>query len=81
MLLFGVNPFLEARVIPNISSGHIRYFTFRDMHELLIENNFLEVELTSDCVNLSASGELAIPHPTLLKKYGRCIIATAKKMK
>lgn len=79
LLLFGINPILEHRVT-NDTAGHIRYFTFKELHKLL-EDYGLEIEKSrSDIVNFNNKGTLYTTIiPRLYKKFGRAIIVVARK--
>lgn len=80
MLFWGINPILELTPNESDSSGHIRYFTFKDMKRLLGKHNFKIISAGSDCVNFSRNGKirstfLAKIFPTL----GASIIYLARK--
>lgn len=80
MLLFGVNPILEYTSRKK-DAGHIRYFTHKNLSELLKEHGFEICEYYSDYVNIFpsgkyASGFLAKLFPTL----GRSLIIKARKL-
>lgn len=79
-LLWGSNPLIELSPNEPGSSGHIRYFTFKTLGQLLEKHNFKTLSSLSDCVNFSNSGRirsalLAKIFPTL----GASVIMLAKK--
>lgn len=81
LLLLGINPILENRVKISESAGHIRYFTFKDMHKILMDNKFEIIESRSDVVNLNNKGTMFITWmPRLYKKFGRSIMICASKI-
>lgn len=82
ILLFGRNPYFEAafNFPPSASAGHVRYFVKGLLVSFLQDKGFEVIELTSDRVNLSASGSLgsealARALPTL----GRVLIVRAQR--
>ena len=80
LLLLGMNPILENRTLINQSAGHIRYFTFKDMFQLLKDHNFKIIESASDVVNFNNAGNLYSKIlPKIYKKFGRCIMISARK--
>ncbi len=79
-LIFGINPIIELSPNEPDSSGHIRYFTFKTLKNLLEKHKFEMIASQSDCVNFSKNGKiksafLAKIYPTL----GASIICYAKK--
>jgi 2-polyprenyl-3-methyl-5-hydroxy-6-metoxy-1,4-benzoquinol methylase len=81
LLLLGMNPILEYRVIVDITAGHIRYFTFSDMYKLLSDHGFSLITSRSDVVNFNNQGTLySTLIPKIYKKFGRAIIVVAKKL-
>jgi 2-polyprenyl-3-methyl-5-hydroxy-6-metoxy-1,4-benzoquinol methylase len=58
MLLFGLNPIIEISPNQQDSSGHIRYFTFRALEEILAKHGFKILTKKSDVVNFSFTGKL-----------------------
>ena len=52
LLLFGLNPLIEINAGQS-SAGHIRYFTFRNLKQLLEKHNFKTTQRFSDLVNFS----------------------------
>jgi len=80
LLLFGKNPILENRVVPGVSVGHIRYFTFSDLEHLLADHGFSVEVAESDVVNLSPSGRLySRIIPRLFMRFGRSIMVAARR--
>lgn len=81
LLLLGINPILEYRVVVNATAGHIRYFTFSDMYKLLSAHGFSLVTSRSDVVNFNNQGTLfSTLIPKIYKKFGRAIIVVAEKL-
>ena len=80
LLLFGINPVLENRVIVDVTAGHIRYFTFKELEKLLQDHGF-EIETSkSDVLNLNNQGTLYTTLvPKLYKRFGRSIMVVARK--
>lgn len=79
-LFFGLNPIIEVSPNESESVGHIRYFTFKTLKDILEKHNFKIVSAQSDCVNFSKNGKiksalLAKLFPTL----GASAIIYAKK--
>lgn len=80
VLALGINPILEYRVIPDATAGHIRYFTFKNMYELLADNDFDVVTAKSDVVNFNNQGTLFTTIiPRIYKRFGRSIMVVAKR--
>lgn len=80
MLLLGINPILEFTSRSH-DAGHIRYFTFKNMEELLKEHGFEIVKKTSDYINFDAKGLISsIFLARLFPNFGRSIIIKAKKI-
>lgn len=80
MLLLGVNPLIEVSPNEPESSGHIRYFTFEGLTNLLKKHGFSILSSRSDVVNFSNDGKhrnrfLSTIFPTL----GQSVICLAKK--
>lgn len=79
-LFLGKNPHIELSPNEPESVGHIRYFTFKNLKDILVKHNFKIVSIQSDCVNFSNDGKiksalLAKIYPTL----GASIICLAQK--
>ncbi|MDB5185588.1 MAG: Two-component response regulator [Candidatus Saccharibacteria bacterium] len=80
MLMLGINPVLENRVIVDVTAGHIRYFTFAELHKLLEDHGFEILKSRSDVVNFNNRGTLFTTLiPKLYKRFGRAIMLVAKK--
>lgn len=80
LLLVGINPILENRVIIGESVGHIRYFTFDNMHKILIDNKFEILKSESDVINFNNKGTLYNAWiPRIYKKFGKTILICAIK--
>lgn len=58
MLIFGISPILEISPNEADSSGHIRYFTYKDLAKLLKKHNFILKIRKSDVVNFSSGGKI-----------------------
>lgn len=81
LLLLGISPILDFRAIGNVA-GHIRYFTFKTLKELLNDNNFGIIKAESDILNFNNHGTLySSLIPKFYKEFGRTIMVCAKKMK
>ena len=80
LLLVGANPLLETSVETG-NAGHIRYFTFKTLKELVNKNGFVLIKGKSDIVNFSSRGK---PNSRilaqLLPSLGQSIIYLAKKI-
>jgi len=79
LLLIGKNPLLEISVEAG-NAGHIRYFTFETLKQMLEKNNFQILKSKSDIINFSSRGKpsskfLAQAFP----KFGQSIICLVKK--
>lgn len=57
-LLIGTNPAIELSPNESESVGHIRYFTFETLEQLIKKNKFKIISSQSDCVNFSKNGKL-----------------------
>jgi 2-polyprenyl-3-methyl-5-hydroxy-6-metoxy-1,4-benzoquinol methylase len=80
MLLLGINPVLENRVMVDVTAGHIRYFTFPELHKLLEDHSFEIMHSKSDVLNFNNQGTLfSTLIPKLYKRFGRSIMVVAKK--
>jgi 2-polyprenyl-3-methyl-5-hydroxy-6-metoxy-1,4-benzoquinol methylase len=81
LLMFGINPVIEYRVQVNVTAGHIRYFTFSNMFQLLAENKFSVEVSKSDVLNFNNQGTLYTALiPKLYKRFGRAIMVVARKL-
>lgn len=58
LLLFGISPLVELSPNEAGSVGHIRYFTFKTLKQLLKKHKFKIVSSRSDCVNFSSDGKI-----------------------
>jgi len=79
MLLLGINPLIEVTA-RRYDAGHIRYFTFKSLKNLLYENDFSIMHFTSDSINFDKkaffkSKILAEIFPT----FGKTLIIKAAK--
>ncbi len=80
MLLMGINPIIEVSPNKPESSGHIRYFTFETIQELLVERGFVIEKIKSDVVNFSASGKANVKFiAKIFPRLGQSIIILARK--
>lgn len=79
LLLLGINPYLENRVIQGVSVGHIRYFTFIELTQLLRDRQLEIVDEQTDILNVSSSGRFCISSvPHLFRRIGRTICVAAR---
>lgn len=80
MLMLGKNPVLENRVVPDVTAGHIRYFTFPELHKLLEDHGFKVTHSRSDVVNFNNQGTMfSTTIPRLYKRFGRAIMLVGEK--
>lgn len=80
-LLLGKNPHIELSPNEPTSVGHIRYFTFKTLEDLLKKNNFKVCHSQSDCINFSRDGLIKSTFlAKLFPKFGASIIMLAAKM-
>jgi hypothetical protein len=79
-MLIGINPYLENRNIPDVSAGHIRYFTFGEMKKLITDHGLKIESIRSDIVNFTPSGSLkSVYLARLIPSFGRSIMLVARK--
>lgn len=80
LLLLGKNPLLDNRIVKD-TAGHIRYFTFKGVYELLKDNGFEVVKAESDILNFNNHGTLySTLIPKLYKNFGKTILIVARKI-
>src|SRR4030042_2156311 len=80
LLLFGINPIIELSPNEPDSSGHIRYFTFKTLAQLLEKHNFKILSSQSDCVNFSKYGKIkSVFFVKIFPRFGTSIIYLAEK--
>lgn len=80
-LLFGLNPAIEFSPNETGSVGHIRYFTFRTLKQLLMKHNIKILSEQSDCVNFSRNGKMRSANlAKIFPTFGASIIMLAKKL-
>lgn len=80
LLLFGINPIIEISPNEPASSGHIRYFTFGSLKNLLEKHKFKIIAFQSDCVNFSENGKIKSGFlAKIFPKIGASIICLARK--
>jgi len=80
LLLLGKNPLLDNRITGN-TAGHIRYFTFQGIHEVLKDNGFKIIESQSDVLNFNNKGTVySKVIPRLYKRFGKTIMVIAEKI-
>lgn len=79
LLLCNRNPHIEISFTGE-AAGHIRYFVKGTLLAILAKHGFTVETLTSDVVNLNASGSLRLRRlATLVPTLGRCLIVKAVK--
>jgi len=79
-LFFGINPIIETSPNQPDSSGHIRYFTYKSLNQLLTKNSLKVIEQKTDQINFSGSGKLkSAILARMFPGLGASIIAMAKK--
>lgn len=82
MLLLGMNPIIEISPNRLDSSGHIRYFTFKNLSKLIKENNFNIIKIFSDLINFHPQGKIQSKLvPKILPTIGQSIICLCQKSK
>lgn len=80
LLLFGFNPVIEVSPNEAKSSGHIRYFTFQTLKNLLRKHNLRVIFQGSDYVNFSKNGEIKSNFlAKIFPKLGTSIIVLVEK--
>lgn len=80
MLFTGVNPIIELSPNECNSSGHIRYFTFKTLKNLLKKHNFKIILIKSDIVNFSRDGKIrSFLMPKLFPTIGQSVICLCQK--
>lgn len=81
-LLLGINPIIELSPNEVDSAGHIRYFTFSTLHQLLKKNGFEPEFACSDVINFDSKGRFrTFMLPKLLPTFGASIINLSKNNK
>jgi len=79
MLLAGINPIIEISPNDPESSGHIRYFTFQTLEELLRKSGFRVSRSSSDCINFSRNGGIkSVFLARIFPKLGASVIFLAE---
>lgn len=82
LLLLGINPLLEYRNIPKVTAGHVRYFTFKNIEDLLLAHDFGIEKEASDVVNFNNRGTCySTLIPKIFKSFGRSIMLVGRKVK
>lgn len=78
--LFGKGVFMEASFsLPKNAAGHIRYFTFETLKELLLYNNFEPTLSFSDVITFPKFESAILAK--IFPKFGRSIIMFSKNKK
>jgi len=81
-LFFGVSPLVELSPNEPGSVGHIRYFTFKTLKDLLKKHGFKTLLFQSDCVNFSKNGLTKSAHfAKLFPKFGASLIFLTENKK
>ena len=81
LLLLGKDPVTE-HTSRNYEAGHLRYYVFQTLSNVLADNNFRIVECTSDVVNFSHSGKInSILLAKMFPSIGASLIIKAIKSK
>jgi len=79
LLFFGYDPIIEISPNQPDSSGHIRYFTFQSLRELLGKNGFKVIAEKTDCLNFSKIGKIKSRFlGKIFKRLGSSIIILAE---
>lgn len=80
MLLLGQNPLIETSL--RIGAGHIRYFTYKSLNQLLTYHQFKIINFTSDVVNFNNQGTVSSRLlAKLYPKFGAMLIIKALNQK
>ncbi len=80
LLLLGKNPLIDNRIVKD-TAGHIRYFTFKGVYEILKDNGFEVERSQSDILNFNNQGTCySTLVPKLYKYFGKTILIVAKKI-
>ncbi|MFA5872185.1 MAG: class I SAM-dependent methyltransferase [Parcubacteria group bacterium] len=80
LLLAGKNPIIEISPNESDSSGHIRYFTFKTLKDILGKHKFEIILSRSDYVNFSKNGKIrSVFLAKIFPRTGTSIICYAKK--
>lgn len=80
LLLLGRDPLTEISPNEAGSVGHIRYFTFKTLKQILEKHKFRIVSSQSDCINFSRNGGIrSAVLAKLLPTLGASVICLARK--
>lgn len=80
LLFFGISPLVELSPNEPTSVGHIRYFTFHTLKQLLEKHKFKIISSQSDCVNFLNSGKVrSALLAKVFPKLGASVIFFAEK--
>jgi len=80
-LLLGINPIIETSPNDADSSGHIRYFTFQSLRDLVQKHFFKEISSFTDVINFTSTGSFRVnPVPQIFKSFGASIIALYRRV-
>lgn len=80
LLLLNRNPHIEISFTGE-AAGHIRYFIRDTLFEILRKHRFRVLELTSDVINLNASGTVRLVRMAgLIPTLGRSLIVKAERV-
>lgn len=79
LLLFGKNPLIESSLAKS-NAGHVRYFVFSSLFDLLKKHKFYPISFSSTCVNFDVNGKYSSRFlARLFPTFGSTIIIKAKK--
>lgn len=80
LLFFGISPLVELSPNETGSVGHIRYFTFETLKNILEKHGFKVLASRSDCVNFSKNGKIkSVVLAKIFPRIGASVIGLAKK--
>jgi len=80
LLLLGKSPVIDNRIVGE-TAGHIRYFTFDGIYEILKDNGFKVLKSSSDVLNFNNKGtSYSTLIPKIYKRFGRSIMVVAEKI-
>ncbi len=79
-LAFGISPLIETTA-RSYDAGHIRYFTYDSLKNLLVENNFLPIRFVTDTINFDPQGKVVDKFfVRIFPKLGKSLIFKCTKL-
>lgn len=81
LLLMGKSPCIDNRTVGVDAVGHIRYFTFDGIYEILEYHKFKILKSSSDILIFSGDGaHYSTLIPKIYKKFGKSIMVVAERV-